>query len=53
MRNGEAIDVTCKRIVQELEKKNIIFVVRNGRLRASIHFYNTQEQVQRLIDALP
>jgi len=27
--------------------------VRNGRLRASIHFYNTAEQVDRLIDALP
>jgi selenocysteine lyase/cysteine desulfurase len=52
-REGEDTETTCKRIVQALEKRNIIIVVRNGRLRASIHFYNTAEQVDRLIDALP
>lgn len=52
--NGdERIELTCKRIVQTLEKQNIVIVVRNGRLRASPHFYNTSEQIERLLAALP
>ncbi len=41
------------RIVVELEKRGIIIVVREGRLRASVHFYNTPEQIDTLIEALP
>lgn len=48
---GEA--VALNRIVADLEKQKIIIVVREGRLRASPHFYNTHEQINRLIDALP
>lgn len=42
-----------ERIVTDLEKQNIIIVVREGRLRASPHFYNTAEQIERLVEALP
>jgi selenocysteine lyase/cysteine desulfurase len=42
-----------KKIVAELEKQGIIIVVREGRLRASPHFYNTDEQIDRLIASLP
>jgi selenocysteine lyase/cysteine desulfurase len=40
-------------IVTELEKQRIIIVTREGRLRASPHFYQSEEHAQRLIDALP
>ena len=43
----------AQRIVTELEKQNIIIVVREGRLRASPHFYNTPEQIDELLEALP
>jgi len=42
-----------EQIVAELEKRNIVIVAREGRLRASPHFYNTMEQIDRLIEALP
>ena len=42
-----------KRIVAELEKQGIVIVVREGRLRASPHFYNTDAQIDRLVAALP
>jgi selenocysteine lyase/cysteine desulfurase len=41
-----------KRIVDRLQQKNIIIAAREGRLRASPHFYNTTEQLDALIDAL-
>ncbi|MFW6059346.1 MAG: aminotransferase class V-fold PLP-dependent enzyme [Phycisphaeraceae bacterium] len=40
-------------IVAELERAGIVIVVRGGRLRASPHFYNTMEQMDRLVEALP
>jgi selenocysteine lyase/cysteine desulfurase len=40
-------------IFQQLEKQRIIIAPREGRLRASPHFYQSEEHVQRLIDALP
>jgi len=40
-------------IVRKLQEKKIVIVIREGRLRASPHFYNTPEQIQALIDALP
>ena len=42
-----------KKIVADLEKQGIVIVVREGRLRASPHFYNTDEQIDRLVAALP
>jgi selenocysteine lyase/cysteine desulfurase len=39
--------------VMELEKQRIIIVTREGRLRASPHFYQSGEVVGRLVDALP
>jgi len=40
-------------VVSELEKQGIVIVVREGRLRASVHFYNTEAQVDRLVEAIP
>lgn len=40
-------------IVADLAKRDIIIVVREGRLRASPHFYNTSEQIDTLVAALP
>jgi cysteine desulfurase / selenocysteine lyase len=40
-------------IVARLDEKRIIIVLREGRLRASPHFYNTPEQIDALIAALP
>ncbi len=40
------------RLVNALEQQGIIIVTRNGRLRASPHFYNTPDQIDALLDAL-
>ena len=40
-------------VVAGLQKKGIVIVVREGRLRASPHFYNTPVQIDQLVDALP
>ncbi len=40
-------------IIQGLEQKHIIIVERENRLRAAPHFYQGEEQIQRLLDALP
>jgi selenocysteine lyase/cysteine desulfurase len=40
-------------IVAMLQKKGIILVVREGKLRASPHFYNSAKQVERLLATLP
>ncbi|MEM7627255.1 MAG: aminotransferase class V-fold PLP-dependent enzyme [Planctomycetota bacterium] len=45
--------VDARQVVANLEKRGIFIVVREGRLRASPHFYNTAAQIDRLIDALP
>jgi len=42
-----------EQIVADLERLRIVIVVREGRLRASPHFYNTPEQIDTLVDALP
>jgi len=39
-------------IVRMLRREGIVLVVREGRLRASPHFYNTTEQIDRLIATL-
>lgn len=51
---GEANgDVSLKRIAGQLEADGIIIALRGGRLRASPHFYNTTQQIDKLVDALP
>jgi selenocysteine lyase/cysteine desulfurase len=43
-----------EQIVKALRKeKKIEIALREGRLRASPHFYNTEQQIDRLIEALP
>jgi len=41
------------RVVKELAEKGIIIACRMGHLRISPHFYNTIEQVDAAVDALP
>ena len=40
-------------IVARLEERGIVIALRAGRLRASPHFYNGTQQLDRLIEALP
>ena len=40
-------------IVEALERQGMIIAAREGRLRASPHFYNSLEQMDRLAEALP
>jgi selenocysteine lyase/cysteine desulfurase len=40
-------------IVKDLQAKKIALVLREGRLRASPHFYNSPEQIARLLKELP
>ena len=42
-----------QKIVADLEALNIVIVMREGRLRASPHFYNTEAQIDALVDSLP
>ncbi|MEM9913427.1 MAG: aminotransferase class V-fold PLP-dependent enzyme [Planctomycetota bacterium] len=42
-----------KQLAADLQKQGIVIVVREGRLRASPHFYNTAAQIDRLVEALP
>jgi selenocysteine lyase/cysteine desulfurase len=41
------------KIVHELGQQKIVIASREGRLRVSPHFYNSPEQMDRLIEALP
>lgn len=40
-------------IAAQLQKQGVIVAVREGRLRASPHFYMNERQVDRLVEALP
>ncbi len=42
-----------RKIVHGLEQQKIIIALREGRLRVSPHFYNTVEQIDKVVDALP
>jgi selenocysteine lyase/cysteine desulfurase len=42
-----------EKLVQHLMQQGIHIVLRKGRLRASPHFYNTPDQMDALIEALP
>jgi cysteine desulfurase/selenocysteine lyase len=44
---------TPKQLYKLLHAKNIMTAPRVGRLRISPHFYNTQEEIDALLDALP
>ena len=50
---GNKAAPSIENIVADLEAQDIVIAIREGRLRASPHFYNTDEQVDRLIDLLP
>lgn len=47
------ITPSVEQIIADLEKRGIVIVVREGRLRCSPHFYNTNEQIDALVEALP
>jgi selenocysteine lyase/cysteine desulfurase len=51
--NQSADKGPMQQIVSDLENRNIIIVVREGRMRASPHYYNTEQQIDELIKALP
>ena len=40
-------------IVNTLQAKGVITCVREGRVRVSPHFYNTNDEIDRLLEALP
>jgi cysteine desulfurase / selenocysteine lyase len=42
-----------QQIFVDLRKQHIEIALREGRLRASPHFYNTEAQIDKLLDALP
>jgi selenocysteine lyase/cysteine desulfurase len=49
-----APNVAPEPLVAKLRKEHRIeIMVRHGRLRAAPHFYNTEAQIDRLIDLLP
>ncbi|MEP7271899.1 MAG: aminotransferase class V-fold PLP-dependent enzyme [Acidobacteriota bacterium] len=60
-RPGETSSIVCCRharhssnvLSHALEEKRIITTARMGRLRLSPHFYNTRDDIDQLIDALP
>ncbi|MEM8737418.1 MAG: aminotransferase class V-fold PLP-dependent enzyme [Planctomycetota bacterium] len=45
--------VDPRRVVFDLQQAGIVVALREGRLRASPHFYNTPQQMDRLVAALP
>ncbi len=60
-RHGEASGIVSfksgrhnhDQIVRDLQQRHVIIVEREGRLRASPHFYNTEADIDRLLDGLP
>lgn len=48
-----ALETPLPTIVGNLQQQKIILAIRHGRLRASPHFYNTLDQMDRLVDSLP
>jgi selenocysteine lyase/cysteine desulfurase len=46
-------DLTSDEIFKQLENKSIIVSSRNNKLRIAPHFYNTQEDIENLVENLP
>ena len=46
-------DLTSEKIAADLEKQNIIVSPRGDRLRIAPHFFNTAEDIEKLLAALP
>ena len=46
-------DVPAQVIVKDLADKRIVTSPRSGRIRVSPHFYNTETEIEALLDALP
>lgn len=42
-----------EQIIKDLEQRHVIIVEREGRLRASPHFYNSETEIDRVLEALP
>jgi cysteine desulfurase / selenocysteine lyase len=42
-----------KKVVRDLMDRKIVIVLREGRMRASPHFYNTIQQMEELVAAVP
>ncbi len=42
-----------EQIIKDLEQRHVIIVERERRLRASPHFYNSETEIDRLLEALP
>jgi selenocysteine lyase/cysteine desulfurase len=47
------IDGDASRLAQDLREKRIVVSVRDGVLRVSMSFFNNEEDLERLLDALP
>jgi cysteine desulfurase/selenocysteine lyase len=45
--------IDCNEIAKQLEAKNIIVSPRGDRIRIAPHFYNNQEDIEKLVEALP
>jgi selenocysteine lyase/cysteine desulfurase len=61
-RRGEKSQIVCIRhrgptsaldLYSHLKRQNIITAPRGGRLRIAPHFYNTRDEIDRLLDCLP
>jgi len=43
---------TSDKLVESLENDNVVFTVRNSSIRFGIHFYNTKEDINRVVGAI-
>ena len=47
------VDITSEALYEKLYEAEIVGAVRGGGLRLSPHFYNTEEEIDRILDVLP
>lgn len=50
---GKHVEASAKAIVKELNEEKIVIALREGRLRVSPHFYNSEAQLDEVVGALP